>query len=223
MANILITGGTGFVGYWMVKTQPDDANVFALDKWSYNNLNWADLAWDMVVHLAPVSPTRVIRYCLEHESRLLYASSGAVYERTTEYADLKRVYEAECINSGVDVVIARLFTFCGEHLDGDKAFSRFKAAASKGEPIHIWGDGTALRSYMNGEEMGQWLWAILLRGKTREAYDVGSDEAVSMYELASKINEMYQYKSTIIIDGGPEECPVYLPKDTEKTRRLLRG
>lgn len=222
MATVLVTGGTGFVGYWMHQTAPYNLACVYLSKKDYEdetNWNWR---YDYIVHLAPVSPSKPLACARQNNARVLYASSGAVYDRDTAYADQKREWEAECAYSGVNVVIARLFTFCGEHLDENKAISRFQKAAMRGEIIHIWGDGSAIRSYMQGREMGKWLWAILLKGKRGEAYDVGSDDPVTMYELASRINEIHGRRSTIIIDGGPEECPVYLPKDTEKTRRLLR-
>lgn len=221
---ILITGGTGFVGYWMAETQPDHVYILSLNHFGYDLDFWEkdEQNWDYIIHLAPVSPTRVLRYAKSHGTRVLFASSGAVYDRTTEYAGNKRIWEQECLNSEVDVVIARLFTFFGSHLDEDKAFSRFCKAAQAGEPIRIWGDGSTVRSYMSGERMGKWLWAILLKGESGEAYDVGSDEPVTMLELARSINYICGNKSEIVFENRPDECPYYMPRNTKKTRRLLR-
>ena len=69
---------------------------------------------------------------------------------------------------------------------------------------------------MHEPELGKWLWAILLRGKSCEAYDVGSDEPITMLELAKR------YSDNIIIEPDkPVPVPYYMPLDTAKTKRLL--
>lgn len=224
---VLVTGGTGFVGHWIDYTCPKNINIFRLNHYEYDRWWWEKEKWDAIVHLAPVSPTEVLNYVLHRSIRLLFASSGAIYDRETEYADNKRRWEMECLMDALyeprtDVVIARLFTFFGDKLDENKAISKFVKAAKAGEPIRIWGDGNTVRSYMSGREMGEWMWAILLKGKSGEAYDVGSDKPVTMLELARMVNKAFGNKSEIIIENKPEECPYYMPKDAAKTRRLLK-
>jgi Nucleoside-diphosphate-sugar epimerases len=215
MPKVLITGGTGFVGHWMRQTQPAGLDCTYLSSLDYRLWYWHTLAWDYVVHLAPVAPARAIEAA--KGGRLLYASSGIVYhpENDNEYRRNKMQWEQECLDSGADVVIARLFTFCGERLSPDHAIVAFEQAAKEGKPLHIWGDGSCVRSYMHGAEMARWLWAILLRGKLGEVYDVGSDKPVTMLELARS------FSNNIIIEGGRDAMPCYLPTDTEKTRKLL--
>lgn len=223
MVKVLVTGGTGFIGSWMQRTKPVELSyVHYLNHHGYDQKWWwMKENWNLIVHLAPVSPEDVIECASRCKARLLYCSSGAVYERKTEYANNKRRWEQECLSSGVDVVIARPFTFYGRGLDQDKAISRFSHSARKGETIIVWCDGSTVRSYMSGEEMAKWMWAILLRGKTGEAYDVGSDKPVTMLQLAQTINRRYGNRSPILLEYQTQECPVYLPKDTAKTRRLL--
>ena len=121
----------------------------------------------------------------------------------------------------INVVIARLFTFFGERLDDNKAITQFVKAARAGTPIHIWGDGGTVRSYMYGKEMAEWLWAILLRGKNGEAYDVGSDKPITMLALAQMVNQHFGNYSQIIIENRQENCTYYMPRDTSKTKALL--
>lgn len=223
MDRILITGGTGFVGYWMKQTQPVYPDCTYLNHAEFDVSSWEDVHWDHIVHLAPVAPYSVLGCAMKCRARVLFASSGAVYERNTEYACNKRRWEHSLFYGGIDIVIARLFTFYGKHLDEDKALTKFIKAAKAGEPIRIHGDGNTVRSYMSGEEMGKWMWAILFKGKSGEAYDVGSDKPITMLELARMVNKSFGNKSEIIIEDKPDECPYYLPKDLEKTRRLLRA
>lgn len=218
---VLVTGGTGFVGYWMQRTQPEDVEGQYMSRIEYERNFWPIPHY--YVHLANIAPTQVIRYSMDYGGRILYASSGAMYNQHTEYADNKRKWELECLNSECNVVIARLFTFFGERLDANKAIVQFVRAARAGEPLRIWGDGNTVRSYMYGSEMGKWMWAILLKGQNGEAYDVGSDRPITMLELAQMVASNYTPKPKIIIENRPETATYYMPKDLEKTRLLLTG
>jgi nucleoside-diphosphate-sugar epimerase len=217
LRKILVTGGSGFVGSWMRKTEPAGLDVMYLNRNGYNLWYWWNVHWDAIVHLAPISPFQVIGTAMKFNSRVLYCSSGAVYhpENDTKYRQNKIDWEKFCIESWPDTVVARLFTFCGEGLDDGKAIVQFEKRAKAGEPLEIWGDGKTVRSYMHGAEMGRWMWAILMRGVKGEAYDVGSDEPVTMLELAKR------YSDNIIIKGGADPVPHYLPPNTAKTKGLL--
>ena len=59
--NVLITGGSGFVGRWLQETQPDGMSVRYLNKKDYENGHWEWYDWDAVIHCANVSPLRVIQ------------------------------------------------------------------------------------------------------------------------------------------------------------------
>ena len=132
-------------------------------------------------------------------------------------------WEWECLGTGQNVVIARLFTFYGDGIlkDETKAIAQFVKAAKAGFPIRIWGDGSTVRSYMHGAEMGRLLWAILLRGQNGEAYDVGDDKPVTMLQLARMCNAAFGNRSQIWIENRPEECTHYLPRDAAKVKRLV--
>jgi nucleoside-diphosphate-sugar epimerase len=216
---VLVTGGSGFVGHWMRKTQPDNVTAFYFNREQYMGAWWETMGdYQYVVHLAPVQPWRVIICAKRNNARLLYCSSGIIYhpKNNTEYRQNKIAWEKSCLQSSVDCVIARLFTFYGERLSCDHAYPAFERAAKKGQPLRIWGDGSCIRSYMSGEEMGRLMWAVLLRGKSGEAYDIGSDEPVTMWELARRFSD-----NIIVENKRPDPMPVYLPTDTAKTRALL--
>jgi nucleoside-diphosphate-sugar epimerase len=220
MGKVLITGGTGFVGYWMKQTQPRYVTGYYLSHKQYEEALWP--IPDFYVHLAPVDPAHVIDFSRRYGGRILFASSGAVYhQKPNTYGLNKILWERECLNSEQNIVIARLFTFFGERLDDNKALTQFIKCARAGKPIRVWGDGNTVRSYMSGAEMGRWMWAILFGGQNGEAYDVGSDQPVTMLELARMVNATFGNRSPIILEFKPEHCTYYLPPDTAKTRRLL--
>jgi nucleoside-diphosphate-sugar epimerase len=157
-------------------------------------------------------------------ARMLFVSSGAVYgaqpsalpripedhagapdplQAGTVYAHAKRLAEHICAiaSEGSDVVIpvARCFAFVGPHLPLDAHFAvgNFVRDALAGGPIRVAGDGTPYRSYLYGSDLACWLLTILARGQSRRAYNVGSDAAVTIAELASLVASIAGAEVTI--------------------------
>lgn len=149
-------------------------------------------------------------------SRVLYVSSGAVYgvqpadmEQLPEsascacdathpdsaYGSAKRGAEQWCVQfglaHGIAIPIARCFAFVGAGLplNGHFAIGNFIDDALAGRPIRVNGDGTPLRSYLYGADLAIWLLKILLQGAHGQAYNVGSDRAISIRELAETVRD----------------------------------
>ena len=81
-------------------------------------------------------------------------------------------------------------------------------------PIVINGDGTPLRSYLYADDLVEWLFAILERGESGRPYNVGSDCAMSIRELAEKVRRALGSDSEIVVKGTPASgvAPsVYVP------------
>jgi dTDP-glucose 4,6-dehydratase len=90
---------------------------------------------------------------------------------------------------GLQCKSARIFAQIGPYLALGKHFAagNFIFNALRNEPFVIKGDGTPRRSYMYGTDLVIWLLAILLRGRSSAAYNVGSDVGLSILELAKHI------------------------------------
>jgi dTDP-glucose 4,6-dehydratase len=167
--------------------------------------------------------SRVLAFAKQTEAkRLLYISSGAVYGRgVTEVTQISETYagtpsatmsaydtakksaEELCLNSGVDSVIARCFAFVGPRLplNAHFAIGNFIGDTMANRRIHIKGDGTPMRSYLYMSDLAAWLWTLLAQGTPQRIYNVGSDEAVSIAELAKLTSEILQPGLEVKIDG----------------------
>jgi dTDP-glucose 4,6-dehydratase len=142
--------------------------------------------------------------------RLLYISSGAVYGvqppvlshipetyegiPTTAYGRGKKASEQLCLDASTgqfECVIARPFAFVGPYLPLDTHFAigNFIRDCLENRPIIIRGDGTPLRSYLYAADLAEWLWTLLLLGENGMAYNVGSEEAISILDLARLVRE----------------------------------
>lgn len=165
--------------------------------------------------------------------KLLFVSSGVAEVgfsgKLTVYGEAKLAAEKLCAeqyySGGVEYVIARCFAFLGPYLplDAHYAAGNFIRDGLAGGPIEVQGDGTPYRSYLFSDDLAQWLLTILQSGKIGEIYNVGSDEAVTIKALASRVSEAFANKPEIKIaeaaeaNKNPER---YIP-DIQKAKESL--
>ncbi len=171
-----------------------------------------------------VNGTRnILEWCKKtHVKRFLFISSGGVYgsinKPVFEYenvcpsiSNIDNTYSISKIFSehlcflyasryNFSISVARCFSFIGKDLPKDAHFAigNFLGDVIKDKSITIKGDGNPIRSFMDQDDLANWLFTILFFGKANEIYNVGSDEEISIKNLAELIKKIF--KSNVKID-----------------------
>lgn len=193
---------------------------------------------------------RVLEFCRERNVRkYLFISSGAFYGRqptsvsnlsedytgapdisldSAAYGEGKRISEwlscQAARTSSLEVKRVRCFAMIGPKLALDNRFAvgNFINDILNSRDILIKGDGKTIRSYMYASDMTIWLWKILFHGTPSEVYNVGSDQAISLFELAQKCVASSQASLAIHRNKQPDPMSLaehYVPS-IEKAKKL---
>lgn len=189
---------------------------------------------------------RVLQFARScHAKRLLLTSSGAVYGQqpaelshipetfngapnpqhaSSAYGEIKRLSELMCaLTPEVECVITRGFSFFGPGLPLNEKFAigSFIRDAIKGGPIRIHGDGTPIRSYLYGSDLAIWLLTLLIKGKPNLPYNVGSDHAVNLRNLAKEIATTYGNTDIdVALTPVPQTAEIYVPNIDRAKKEL---
>ncbi len=160
--------------------------------------------------------------------KFLLTSSGAVYGTQTTphmpethtgapdpllpssvYGEGKRASELMCsLAAGpqLEIKIARCYAFLGPHLPLDTHFAagNFLRDALAGKPIHIASDGSSIRSYLYAADLTTWLWTMLFRAPSMRAFNVGSQESITIRELAHLTAVTVNPSTGVTVAGTPD-------------------
>ena len=192
---------------------------------------------------------RVLAEAIRMNNKVLFLSSGAVYgrqpldvERLTEtwegappisdsnsaYHEGKRVAELmgniAATKQGLHFVTARLFAFIAPFLPLGTHFAagNFIQDAVNSNQIEIKSGGGSIRSYLYATDLCASLWALQARGQTMRAYNVGSEQEVSIRNLAIEVVNCTNKEAQVMVNGidTSENVTRYVPS-IERIRKEI--
>jgi UDP-glucose 4-epimerase len=141
------------------------------------------------------------------EERPLVETDRRIYGPTTQkrwaYADSKAMDEflalAHHIEHDLDCVIVRLFNTVGPRQSGQygMVIPTFVQRALAGAPLEIHGTGEQTRCFCHVADTIRALAGLMERGRSGEIYNVGSDERISIDDLARSVLELTGSASAI--------------------------
>jgi len=181
--------------------------------------------------------------------KLLLTSSGAVYGvqpsdialmpesyagapdpllPSSVYGEGKRAAELMCAlaaSPNLEIKIARCYAFVGPHLPLHSHFAagNFLGDALAGRTIRINSDGSSIRSYLYAADLATWLWTILFQAPSMRAYNIGSEQAVTIRELAQATVTVVNPQLGVKIAHAPDPSALphrYVPS-TARAREEL--
>ncbi len=143
------------------------------------------------------------------------------------YAEGKRAQETlgaiYAERHGIEVIMTRCFAFSGPGLplDAHFAIGNFVRDALHAEAVVLHSSGEAMRSYLHGGDMAAWLLMLLAKGERGVAYNVGSDDALSVADLARRVVARIAPGKPLRILGQPDGAgrSFYVP-DISRARGL---
>jgi dTDP-glucose 4,6-dehydratase len=142
------------------------------------------------------------------------------------YDEAKRASEAFTMAyhraHGMNTRIVRIFNSFGPRMrvnDG-RAVPNFLMQALKNQPMTVYGDGSQTRSLCYVDDLIEGI-VRLLATDYAEPVNLGTEDEVSMLQLATRIRDLSGSSSEIVFKPLPEDDPKQRRPDLTRARKLL--
>lgn len=143
------------------------------------------------------------------------------------YDEGKRAAESLCYEfqsqGRADVRVARIFNTYGPgmRLDDGRVMTEFITAALAGHPLRLDAGGEQTRSFCFIEDMIEGMLAFMALEGIREPVNLGTDEEITVGELAHMVIAITQSQSDVIYAGRRSDDPMRRRADTSKAKALM--
>ena len=239
----VITGMSGFLGSALNKRllgmgwetfeelRPDVDYVFLFGSPSSNN--WFNHALSYSVRETIENFINVADFCKEHEIKLIYPSSGTVYQGDTAYAKTKKVLEQLAEIYDIGALGLRIFAGYGPGEGHKKGYSsvvyEFIQEMKAGRSPVIWGDGEQIRDFIYIDDI---IDNIIEMKDESGVIDIGTGCGNSINNVVGVINEKLgtNIKPKFInkpkkyidysVSANPSICEISLVDGIEKIIKL---
>src|SRR5215469_5511355 len=142
------------------------------------------------------------------------------------YDEAKRCAEAFTMAyhraHGLDTRIVRIFNCYGPRmrLDDGRVIPNYFGQALKDEPLTVYGDGSQTRSLCYVDDLVSGILAVL-DGADPMPFNIGTQDEITMLELARLIKELANSPSELVFRPLPQDDPRQRRPDTTRARTIL--
>lgn len=164
---------------------------------------------------------------LEHPQRETYWGNVDPIGPRSMYDEGKRYAEALTVayvrERGADARIVRIFNAYGPRmqLDDGRMPSSFVAAALRGQPLPVHGDGSQTRSLCYVKDTVRGLVAAMERGRPGEAYNIGRADEYTVLDFAHRVIRAAETDSQVkFVPGRPQDIQRRRPDGAKSEREL---
>ena len=172
----------------------------------------------------------------EKEMRIFHASTGACFGYKPLLPGSESVYSKKIFiqarvkvednlrefssQQKIPLSIGRLFSFTGTNLlsKNQYAVTSFINSALSKNKVEVLGDPLTVRSYLHQDSMSEWILKALAAGEQNFCYQIGSNEAVTIGQLAEFI--ALETGAEIDYSEEPSSGDIYIPNNTETRIKL---
>ncbi len=172
----------------------------------------------------------------EKKMKIFHASTGACFGYKpllpgTESLSSKKIFiegrikvednlREFCNQMKIPLSIGRLFSFAGSNLlsKNQYAVTSFINSALTRNRIQVLGDPLTVRSYLHQDSMSEWILKALAAGEQNFCYQIGSNEAVTIGQLAEFV--ALETCADIEYFEEPPGGDIYIPDNTETRIKL---
>ena len=143
------------------------------------------------------------------------------------YDEAKRAAEAFTMayhrTHGMKTRIVRIFNTFGPRMriDDGRAVPNFLTQALRNHPLTVYGEGSQTRSLCYVDDLIEGI-VQLLSTDYSEPVNLGTDDEVTMLQLATRIRDLSGSSSEVVFKPLPEDDPKQRRPDLTRARKLLR-
>lgn len=183
----------------------------------------------------------------KNQAKFLYASSSEVYgepkehpQKETYFGNVNPIGPRSCYDEGkrfgealtfsyirkfdIDARVVRIFNTYGPRMDSQdgRVVSNFIVSALQNKPLTIYGDGKQTRSFCYVDDLIDGLIKAMEKPNTKnEVFNLGNDEEYKIFDLAKKIEEIFNKKLTFKYELMPVDDPTKRKPDLTKAKNIL--
>ena len=148
----------------------------------------------------------ILKAChnLNSLKKISYLSSGLVVKANDIYSHSKKYAESICDASRqqdrLPIIIIRPYTIIGPFQQASSSFAHtmFIQDSINNNKIRLLTDGSSTRGYIYGLDAAYWTLVYTLLGNPGDRLSLGSNEMISIKDLASKVSILSENKPEIV-------------------------